>query len=312
METDHLGDAYRFETIPLGTDREGDVVATLVERCDNPPDGPAVLYVHGFSDYFFHPHVADFYRDRGYAFYALDMRKSGRSIRPGHTPYLVGEISDYFPELTEAVTRIHRTHGKLLINAHSTGALAVALWAEDTRGRGLVDALVFNSPFLTLNAPRSVRFLGSGIARTLGRFSPLSVVPLPSSGANVQSIYAGAHGEWDFNVEWKPLTGVPVRMGWLRAVVRAQARLRRGLHIEVPVLAASAGTTYRRLGWTPEAMTGDAVLDADAIAKAAVRLGEDVTVVRIPDGMHDLALSGEAARARLFKEIGVWLDARFD
>lgn len=312
MQTDHLGEDYRFDTLPFGRDREGDVVATLVERADNPADGPAVLYVHGFVDYFFHPHVADFYRARGYAFYALDLRKSGRSIRPGQTPYDMADISDYFPELDEAVRRIRERHGKLLVNAHSTGGLAVALWADRLRGKGMVDAIFFNSPFLAVNAPWPVRVFGPLVVRPVGRFAPSAHVPVPLSGANAQSLHRDHHGEWDFDLAWKPVSGLPVRMGWLRAVVRAQAQVRRGLRIDAPMLVASSASSYKKPGWAPEAHTADAVLDADAIARLAPKLGPDVTVIRIPDGMHDLALSGESARSRMFKELGVWLDTHFD
>jgi len=39
----------------------------------------AVLYVHGFTDYFFQTGLADFFAARGLRFYALDLRKCGRA-----------------------------------------------------------------------------------------------------------------------------------------------------------------------------------------------------------------------------------------
>ncbi|GLZ81300.1 alpha/beta hydrolase [Actinorhabdospora filicis] len=311
METDHLGPDYRAETIPLGRDAEGELVATLVERADNPPSGPAVLYVHGFVDYFFHPHVADFYRDRGFAFYAVDLRRSGRSLRPGQTPYFMSSIEEYYPELEQAVRRIRARHEKLVINAHSTGALAAAVWADSVRGRGLIHGMFLNSPFLALNAPPLTRAVGRVFSPLLGKLSPKMRVPVPLSGVNAISLHKDHHGEWDFSLDWKPVTGLPVHMGWLGGVVKAQAKVRRGLRIDVPILAAASTASYKEPGWSPQAQRADAVLDADVIAALAPRLGPDVTVVRIPDGMHDLALSGEAARTRLFKELGEWLDERF-
>ncbi|MFB8365620.1 hypothetical protein ACFC4L_19970, partial [Streptomyces sp. NPDC055929] len=32
-------------------------------------------------------------------------------------------------------------------------------------------------------------------------------------------------GEWDYNLEWKPMTGFPVTFGWLRAVRQGHAKL---------------------------------------------------------------------------------------
>ena len=45
-----------------------------------------VLYVHGWSDYFFQKRLARFWTDQGARFYALDLRKYGRSLRPDRRP----------------------------------------------------------------------------------------------------------------------------------------------------------------------------------------------------------------------------------
>ena len=58
-----------------------------------------MLYVHGFSDYFFQTDLADFFAARGLAFYALDLRKSGRSRRPGHTAHYASDLASYDAEL---------------------------------------------------------------------------------------------------------------------------------------------------------------------------------------------------------------------
>lgn len=39
--------------IPLQEDYEGKVIATLVRRLSASGSGRAVLYIHGFNDYFF-------------------------------------------------------------------------------------------------------------------------------------------------------------------------------------------------------------------------------------------------------------------
>ena len=59
---DVLGDGYQQLTIPLGTDPdgEGEVDATLVRyqpQKEAVKTHRAVLYVHGFTDYFFQKHL---------------------------------------------------------------------------------------------------------------------------------------------------------------------------------------------------------------------------------------------------------------
>lgn len=83
---------YWQQTLALGADPdgEGDLVATLVSRGEPPSRGErAVLVVHGYTDYFFHTELADHFAGRGFAFYALDLPKCGRSAetdRPRTSP----------------------------------------------------------------------------------------------------------------------------------------------------------------------------------------------------------------------------------
>jgi alpha-beta hydrolase superfamily lysophospholipase len=83
---DILGPPYTAETLDLPDDDEGQVVATLVHRPAGEATDRAVLHVHGFADYFFQTAYAEWWTERGYDFYALDLRKYGRSILPHQTP----------------------------------------------------------------------------------------------------------------------------------------------------------------------------------------------------------------------------------
>jgi alpha-beta hydrolase superfamily lysophospholipase len=80
---DILGAGYDQHVFRLGADPdgEGDIEAVLVRRSPRPGEVTrgAVLYVHGFTDYFFQTGLADFFAARGLRFYALDLRKCGRA-----------------------------------------------------------------------------------------------------------------------------------------------------------------------------------------------------------------------------------------
>jgi len=309
MQPDILGEPYQCREIPLGTDDQGEVVATLVSRRALQPTGRAVLYVHGFVDYFFQTHLADFYVDRGYDFYALDLRKYGRSLRPHQTPWFARSMEEYFAEVDAAVEiiRTEDGHGKLLLNAHSTGGLIAALWADRVRGKGLADALFLNSPFFDLNAPWVMRRVVARAAGGLGARRPYQKLPIFLETLYPESIHRDHRGDWTFDPTWKPVARIQLQAGWLRAIVRAQGQLRRGLHIDVPVLVACSTETYRRKSWHETIKSMDAVLDLDHIARGAPLLGRHVTLVRIDGGVHDLVLSGEKAREQVFAELDRWL-----
>jgi len=60
--------------LPAPEDYDGRVVATLVRLPAGDAPRGAVLYVHGFVDFFFQRHMAERFAAEGYAFYALDLR----------------------------------------------------------------------------------------------------------------------------------------------------------------------------------------------------------------------------------------------
>jgi alpha-beta hydrolase superfamily lysophospholipase len=313
VETDLLGAPYERQTIDLGTDDEGAVTATLVSRRADQPDGRAVLYVHGFADYFFQPHLADFFVAQGIDFYALDLRKYGRSLLPHQTPNFCRDLTEYYPELDEAIRIIRETdgHNRLIVNAHSTGCLITALWAHDRRADSGVDAMVFNSPFFDTNVTWLVKTVATPVTVRLGRSRPYRVMPLGLNEVHGSSIHRDRYGEWDYDLEWKPLPGFPVRAGWLRAIHLGQQRLHAGLDIPAPILVASSTVSYKKARWGDEARGADSVLDIDHMARWTPALGRLTTLIRIDGGLHDLALSAEPSRKRYFDETARWMGAYF-
>ncbi|GLW96903.1 alpha/beta hydrolase [Microtetraspora sp. NBRC 16547] len=303
---DILGAGYEAVVLPMGRDAEGEVVATLVRR-RVAGSRRAILYIHGFTDYFFQTHVADHYIAQGVSFYALDLRKYGRSLLEHQTRGLIGSVTEHFPEIDEAVRIIRADHDELTISAHSTGGLIAALWADRVRGRGLVDALVLNSPFLDLNVPALVRGAADVLGGVLARLPATAVLPLGIATAYGASLHRDHSGEWEYDLEWKPLAGFPVHAVWLAAIRRAHRRLHAGLRVDVPVLVLCSDRSLRVRDFVPEAHAADVVLDAEHIARWSTRIGPHVTCVRIPGGMHDLLLSAEPVRKQVLAEIDRWL-----
>jgi alpha-beta hydrolase superfamily lysophospholipase len=54
-------------------------------------------------------------------------------------------------------------------------------------------------------------------------------------------------------------------------------------------------------------MAADTVLDVEQIVRRAPRLGRHVTIIRFEGGLHDLVLSAEPVRDRVFAEMRSWL-----
>ena len=135
----HLGAPWALDEIPgyqarkfaLAQEDDGPLWATLVRKTPSDEEAndarPAVLYVHGFCDYFFQTHLCDAVQAAGFCFYAIDLRRYGRSIAHGNRPNQARDVSDYFTELDWALRQLLERHGRLGgIIAHSTGGLIVS------------------------------------------------------------------------------------------------------------------------------------------------------------------------------------------
>lgn len=314
VEPDLLGPPYERQTIDLGRDDEGPVLATLVRRRATRDSDRAVLYVHGFVDYFFQTHLADFFVEQGWHFYALDLRKHGRSLLPHQTPNFCADLAEYFPELDAAARIIRETDGirTLLVNGHSTGGLITPLWAHARRTAGIIDGLFLNSPFFDLNLPWLVRrpmvAALCGLTR-LGRRLPYRAIPVGLPDVYGRSLHADHQGEWSYDLGWKPVAGFPIRAGWLAAIRRAQRQLHAGLDIPVPILVSSSSRSFRGRRWHDSATAADAVLDVAQMARWAPKLGRHVTLIRFDGALHDLTLSGPAVRQQVFTELSRWVSA---
>jgi alpha-beta hydrolase superfamily lysophospholipase len=313
VEIDILGKPYEQMGIDLGTDDEGAVRATLVRRRSDTPDGRAVLYIHGFTDYFFQTHMADFYCALGIDFYAIDLRKYGRSLDKHQTPNFITDITTYFTELDAALNVIREVdgHRKVMVNGHSTGGLIAALWADRHKEDGVLDALFLNSPFFEFNVPAAVRGVVGPTYGAISRSKPYALVPAGLNEVYGRSIHRDYAGEWDFNLEWKPLGGFPVRAGWLTAIRHAHAQVHHGLDIRVPVLIGSSAAAYHRSTWSEAAHEADTVLDPAHMAKWGPGIGRHVTLIKFAGGRHDLMLSRKPVRDRLFLEVAAWSGAYF-
>jgi alpha-beta hydrolase superfamily lysophospholipase len=312
-ERDVLGDQYTRETLDLPDDYEGPVVATLVSRVrEGGPSRGAVLHVHGFCDYFFQTLTADFFAAMGFDFFAIDLRKCGRSLLPHQTPNFCLDLAEYHDELDVAlqIIRERTGHRRLILSGHSTGGLIAPLWAaaKADAGDAVADALVLNSPWLDLQGSFLLRTAGTEAINRLGQRRPYATVPRKVTGVYIESLHKEHHGEWEFDLSWKPLASIPVKAGWLRAVRAGHRLAHKGLAVEAPILVlCSARSTVPEI-WSEEAHTVDTVLDVRQIAKWSYQLGNQVTIVRIPGALHDVYLSRKEVREDAFAHTERWLD----
>lgn len=282
---------------------------TLV-RPARQPDAPraAVLHVHGYNDYFFQDHLARAFTEAGYAFYAADLSRAGRSLQHGDVPHFMSDASEQGDDIAVAAAAIASWHPRvpLAVHGHSTGGLTAAIWAADSPDPSLA-ALILDSPLLGTR----LTWLNRARLRLLplvASVRPMAVVSTaPSVYAQHQHVSGG--GRWEFDPDLKRFQGVPVRAAWLAAARRARRRVARGLGLTIPVLVARSDSSGPDSPDNPLLDRQDTVLSVAEIAELTPRFGGAAEELVIAGGVHELSLSQEAPRALYLRSITRWLDS---
>ena len=303
---DILGTGFEMQYIPHPDDYSGHVRSTVIRRLSKGTSRKSLLYVHGFSDYFLQAEMAGMFADNAYNFYAVDLRKYGRSLMAVQKMFQVRDIHEYFADIDSAVDIIRADgNDKVALLGHSTGGLTTSLYMSEAPSP-LIKALILNSPFLDWNLPPLMRRVAMPFVSAMGRVLPnVRVGQKPDSGY-AESLSTRYGGEWDYRVEWKPDVLPDPDMGWVRAIHRAQQQLRRR-KIEVPVWLMHSAESVKNGDSKEKYNRADAILDVEAISRYGRRLGPDVTEVTFDGGLHDLALSSREIRQKVYHTMLHWL-----
>ncbi len=299
---------YSSKTIRLEPDYEGEVTATLVYSDLNKGNRKSVLYLHGYIDYFFQAHLGEKFIEHEFDFYALDLRKYGRSLLPHQHPNYCRDIKEYYEEIGLAIQHIHKSgNGEVFLLGHSTGGLVASNFMNDATEKDLIKGLILNSPFLDFNQNELQKHLVYFAAKIMTRFSEFSKIEGALSPAYVKSIHKDYYGEWDFDLNWKPVKGFPTYFFWLLAIRNAQKSLSSS-NIKVPILVMFSSNSERVSKYSEKVKYKDIVLDVKDIKRLGAKLGAKVSLLEIENAMHDIFLSTSEVREKAFTAMFKWLN----
>ncbi|CAF1685557.1 unnamed protein product [Rotaria magnacalcarata] len=271
----------------------------------------AVLYIHGYNDYYFQHHICARFLNFGYDFFAIDLRKCGRSlISPEQNPYkhYCTDMHVYDEEISLAIEHMNKqaeayANKKFALLGHSTGGLTASLYALSGPKRDDIDALILNSPNLVeLDKTMVQSVLVNLLIATNGSRDIVA-------GWNGRSLHVSHKGEWDFDTTMKPIDTVRVHGSFFTACRRAQRELaQHGSSIKCPILFMSSDRSLKCDSvWRDEYAEVDLVLNVENIRRAAAMLGQHVTICSIEKATHDIFLSKLPAREKAFKCMFRWL-----
>jgi hypothetical protein len=149
---EHGGATEGYEAVPLALPEDAGPVgsgAAVLRRRSARPGRRAVVYVHCRGDSFVPEDLVSWYTDRGFHFYAADLRAVGADERAGtDASRAAADLADCFACLDAAAAHVRGTDAidTMIVSAHGTGAVIAALWCHARRGSRPADALILASP----------------------------------------------------------------------------------------------------------------------------------------------------------------------
>jgi len=313
-EEDVLKNGFEQAVINQPNDYEGKVTATLIRNLGLKWSDKAILCIHGFNDYFYQEVIAEEFIKKGYNFYALDLRKYGRSILKNQKPNNVRSLDEYYKDIDEALAIIKEEgNQKVVLYGHSTGGLIITLYASQQKEKLLSDVLICNSPFYDFNVPWIQKKTLIPLLSVLGRLNPNLSLPVGFSKFYGKSLHKNDHGEWDYNLLWKPHVAPSINAGWINAIHQGHLQIAKGISITKPILILHSEHSVYPKKWSKKMFQGDAILNvADIVEKSKYIAAPKKDVISFKDAMHDLVLSQKPVRDIVFETIFEWLDQNFE
>lgn len=296
---------YEARYVNQGEAFDGPCRSTIIRKLHPYGSQKAYLYVHGFNDYFFQSEMGDRFVDSGFNFYAVDLRRYGRSREPWQYPFNIRNQEEYFNDIDSALSQILQDGNyDITLSGHSTGGLTVALYGALKGYDTPVDRIVTDSPFLAWNFSPFMRKVAIPVVGFWGKIFKNTKIKQGHCDGYAYSLLKEYYGEWEYNTDWKMIYSPPVTASWVNAISTAQNKVMKNRdNIMVPILVMHSSRKIDGCNYTPEFQTGDAVLDPFMLQERGVKLGHEREVCAIDSGLHDLILSRKEVRDAAYDTI---------
>lgn len=259
----------------------------------------AVLYIHGFSDFFYNEELATKYWENDFAFYALDLREHGRSIRDDGKRFYIERVEDYFKEIDVAIYKMLATHNKVILQGFSMGGLVTSLYMKKGFYRSHIDAAILVSPLFKFSTNTFQDYFVRPVVLGLAKFFPFLKYSVDTEK------YKEYITRISMDHEHLNHKNIPLYFGWFRAMYDGIAQLEEGLDIKKPLLVMSSDKSEKNIANYKH--NSDILLDVNDMKSRSKLLGPDVTYIAIEDAVHDIFVSNPKSRKKAYEQLFEWI-----
>ena len=264
----------------------------------------ALIWIHGYNDYFYHYHISDLLIKKKYDIYTLDLQNYCQTNINKDYLYHIKDLKNYYKDIDSTFNNLKKDYDKIYLYGHSTGSLISSLYCYDGFYREKITGLILNSPFFDFNECFIKNIILKNLIYYIGVYYPtFQIIKENENKINNNSI--DILKRFYFEPEYKLCHNGPVTAGWVKTIIDYQKFIKdKNLDIKIPILCLYSSKNVIN----NSIEKGDDILNINDISKYVDNLGKNVTEVIIVNAVHDIFTSDKKPLDFAIKILLEWLD----
>ena len=251
----------------------------------------ALIWIHGYNDYYFHFHVGNELLKNGYDVYAITLRNFGKIAKDRRYIHYVKSWNSYFEDINNSLQWItkNKKHKKFVLYGHSTGGLISTIYMNEGKYKNIFNGLILNSPFFDFYGSDLEEFMIKYIFYYIAYIFPTFVASSGSNKIYKVPFYKNMLKRYHFNQNYKLTYPSHVFVSYLQNAAYQQNRIQNNkINISKPILVLHSEKSTR---WPECNDNTDCVLDVNEIKKYSKLIGNNVKLQSLNGAIHDVLLS---------------------
>lgn len=263
----------------------------------------ALIWIHGFNDYYYNLYIGEKFLKEGYDIYAIQLRRySSSNIE---NKFYCDNLNEYIQDINNIFPKIlKKDYKKIILYGHSMGGLISSIYCKKGLYKDKITHLILNSPFFDFKLSLFEKIFINYIVYYLSYIFPKFLIR--SIDINKKN-YLTLNIKNRFYVDDKYKLNIlpPVHASWIKTIIDYHNIIKyQNLNIKIPILVLFCDKSTKFINSN---QTGDDTLDINDIDKYSNNLGKNIKKYQFNNAIHDIFSSSLDVINKAFEITVDWL-----
>ena len=268
----------------------GHINSSEIKYKELPDNKSAILWIHGFNDYYFHFHIGEELLNEGYNMYTITLPNYPQKNVDRKYLFYIDDLKKYFSYIDQFIEFIRaRGINIIVLYGHSTGGLISTAYLHEGKKAHHIDKLILNAPFFDFHDSNIMEIIIKNVLTNIGKILPKFVIREGKNQLSSPEKYKDILSRYYFDQNRKITYPNHTFAGWINAVATYHQKIqKKQIKLDIPILVLMSSTSKNTCKGE---QNGDCVLDVTEIKKYSRNLGKHVIIKEYNGAIHDVLLS---------------------